>query len=745
MAETFTNWSQSIVITPEKILRPKNVEEVVRIVRDAKREGKTLHAYGSGWSFSDIMAATGYMVNTEKLDGIFRFSQAGKVWNPHPSVDRSDTGFGKENILPDGLRESIIKSNRKFVWVGAGARIRQLYEALDNPTQDVNPSPTPRSRWALPTMGGASGQTLAGVISTATHGGDFNLPPIADMVRAIHLVGPDGELYWIERSGDHAITDRSKMLAGLTKVNSKNLRYDDDWFFSTLVSLGALGIICSYIIEVVDQFGLSERSFETTWNRIKPFIASGEIFRTTKFDRDRPPWIQAHPDAAGKTPQGIGLFINPYRKSYDIKSPEFNDRRVILVTHARSSEVGSKHKRPAGDCSLIQAFKNISLIHHFEHTSDPSALSKLVDSILDSLREPQGTHKYPVSYSVLDTTSSEDRQPILSLEVVVSTDRDRHIAYLDHIFQIFDDTMDELRRKYGAARFAGGINIRFTKPTVAYLGMQHPISNQPQDERFCHIEIIVMREQWVTGKPLWGEGSDYSRNEMENFTEIWTDRFERAAGQFGARLHWGQLSRTRNHDPHRYKEFGKWQKVREQLTQDGSINTFDNNFVMRHIPTWQRIPGGGRDIAIGGVRRISGPVSSTQGLQGVEYVIGTDIPAPGNGGIWKYDNRNWHSIGGFGTRIAVDPQGHWWIVNSAGEIWGPGGRKPGRGRDISIGANGTVWVIGTDNPAPGNGGTYRWEGNQWRYVQGYGVAIAVAPNGQPWVVRADGTIWRLLY
>jgi len=143
------------------------------------------------------------------------------------------------------------------------------------------------------------------------------------------------------------------------------------------------------------------------------------------------------------------------------------------------------------------------------------------------------------------------------------------------------------------------------------------------------------------------------------------------------------------------------------------------------------VPGNARDIAVG--------------ADGSVFIIADDEVAPGNGSIKKWTGSGWLHIGGFGTRIAVDPQGHWWIVNSAGEIWGPGGRKPGRGRDISIGANGTVWVIGTDNPAPGNGGTYRWEGNQWRYVQGYGVAIAVAPNGQPWVVRADGTIWRLLY
>lgn len=823
-SDTFTNWSQSIVVTPHRHTTPRSIVEVVEVVNRARAEKRKVRGYGSGWSFSDIMATDDYLVNTQQLEGVVRLSQGRHGWNrssplPYdPAVSLAP--FGEARILPDGLRDSVVASDRKFVWVGAGTKIKAIYQALDAPAGDLRSTGVPaRSRWALPTMGGASGQTLAGVISTGTHGGDFDLPPIADMVRAIQFVGPDGGLYWVERSGEHAITDKSKMLAGLVDVPAANLRYDDDWFFSLLVSLGALGIICSYVIEAVDQFGLSERRFETSWNRIKRFLESGEIFTTTKYEAGRPPWIEAHPSDARRVPQGLSLFINPYRMSYEPGHDDFDDRRVMLVTHARSPSVGAKHERPAGACDLVSAIHQGAMIRDFEHASEPAHLAKIIDNLLDSLREPEGTRGYPVSYSVLDTTSSDDRPPVLSIEVAVSTVGNRHIAYLEQVFRIFDDTMDELRRRYGVARFAGGLNVRFTRPTSAYLGMQYPLSRSAQ-ERYCHIEIIVLREQWETGRPVWGVGSDYTRNEMENHTEVWTDRFERATASFGARLHWGQLSRTGQHDPHRYPEFDKWLAVRSELTDDGSIHTFDNAFVMRNIPTWQKVPGGGRDIAIGGVGPVNPFVASARSLASaaaVEYVIGTDTPAPGNGGIWKHDGARWHkipgygsriavdpsgdwwivnasgaiwgpggrkpgsardiaigadgtvfiiaadepapgngsiqrwdgrewrSVGGYGTRIAVDPRGQWWIVNSRNDIWGPGGRKPGRARDIGIGADGTVWIIGTDSPAPNNGGIYRWLGDRWSRVEGYGSAIAVAPDGKPWVVRANGEIWRLVY
>jgi hypothetical protein len=45
----------------------------------------------------------------------------------------------------------------------------------------------------------SSGQTLAGAVSTATHGSDHRLPPLADWVQAIHLVAPGARQMWIER------------------------------------------------------------------------------------------------------------------------------------------------------------------------------------------------------------------------------------------------------------------------------------------------------------------------------------------------------------------------------------------------------------------------------------------------------------------------------------------------------------------------------------------------------------------
>ena len=76
--------------------------------------------------------------------------------------------------------------------VEAGIKLYALNDLLD------------RRSLALKTLGGSSGQSLAGAVSTSVHGMDIDRGPIPDMVRAIHLVGPGGVQHWIEPSdGDH--------------------------------------------------------------------------------------------------------------------------------------------------------------------------------------------------------------------------------------------------------------------------------------------------------------------------------------------------------------------------------------------------------------------------------------------------------------------------------------------------------------------------------------------------------------
>ena len=70
----------------------------------------------------------------------------------------------------------------------------------------------------------------------------------------------------------------------------------------------------------------------------------------------------------------------------------------------------------------------------------------------------------------------------------------------------------------------------------------------------------------------------------------------------------------------------------------------------------------------------------------------------------------------------------------------PFARQPGAGTDISVGANGSVWVVGT-NRVPDGYGVYRWDGTGWAGLPGGAVTIAVDPSGDPWVTNSAGQIY----
>jgi Tectonin domain len=68
----------------------------------------------------------------------------------------------------------------------------------------------------------------------------------------------------------------------------------------------------------------------------------------------------------------------------------------------------------------------------------------------------------------------------------------------------------------------------------------------------------------------------------------------------------------------------------------------------------------------------------------------------------------------------------------------------GAGTDVGVGADGSVFVIGTA-PCDGNGcGIYRFDGTTFQKIEGSAVRIAVDPTGHPWVVNRSGGIWRLV-
>ena len=179
------NWAGNQKASPVSIDAPRSVAELAALVASASEQGQKVKAVGSGHSFTSAAATNGRMIRLENLSGILH-------------VDRATCR----------------------VTVGAGTRLSELNTLLD------------AEGLALANLGDIAYQTVAGAISTSTHGTGKALTGLAGQVVAMKLVNGHGEIIECSQSVNPHIFDVAR------------------------VSVGALGVITEYTLQAVPSFRL---------------------------------------------------------------------------------------------------------------------------------------------------------------------------------------------------------------------------------------------------------------------------------------------------------------------------------------------------------------------------------------------------------------------------------------------------------------------------------------------------------
>jgi hypothetical protein len=137
---------------------------------------------------------------------------------------------------------------------------------------------------------------------------------------------------------------------------------------------------------------------------------------------------------------------------------------------------------------------------------------------------------------------------------------------------------------------------------------------------------------------------------------------------------------------------------------------------------------------------------------GIAWVIGTTCSG-GDCEIKKLNNSTsaWETADSSGIRIDVTSSGVPWMIKSNGNIYKRSGataltgkwtQVAGCAKDISIGADNSVWILGCES-AYGGYSIKRWNASSktWEVADGVAVRIAVGPDGIPAVVTPDGWIY----
>ncbi|MEC2057123.1 FAD-binding protein [Peribacillus psychrosaccharolyticus] len=174
------NWSKTCECTPEKILYPSSIEEVVSFVKEAVKQKKKIRVVGAGHSFTDLVKTDNWLVSLDLLSGIEQLDEAAST-----------------------------------VTVLGGTRLFQLGEGLG------------QEGYSQENLGDINVQSIAGAISTGTHGTGLEFGNIPTQVVELVIVTASGEV--------------------LTVSEEQNPQY----FKACLLSLGVLGIIVKVTLKII--------------------------------------------------------------------------------------------------------------------------------------------------------------------------------------------------------------------------------------------------------------------------------------------------------------------------------------------------------------------------------------------------------------------------------------------------------------------------------------------------------------
>lgn len=224
-----TTWAGTYTFGAGRLHLPSALEQAQQIVADATR----IRALGSRHSFNDLADSPGDLISLREV--------------PLPLEVDVENGTATVN---------------GSLTYGAVA------EQLDS------------AGFAMPALASLPHISIAGAVATATHGSGDATPNLAAMVRGVEMIGPDGELRWIERG--------------------------DDDFPGSVVGLGALGIVTRLRLAVeptfqVRQDVLNEVSWATVTSRFDEITSAAHsvsIFTRWAEDAVDQIWLKSRDDLA---------------------------------------------------------------------------------------------------------------------------------------------------------------------------------------------------------------------------------------------------------------------------------------------------------------------------------------------------------------------------------------------------------------------------------------------------------------
>lgn len=180
---SFSNWSGGVRFQPKQLAYPQSEAEIQALVSQANQAGTNIRVVGAAHSFTPLIETQDCLISLDRWSGLER-----------------------------------VEIEQQQVWVRAGTRLSTLNRLLAD------------CGLALANLGDIDTQSIAGAISTGTHGTGALLQSVSAQVKALRLLTADGQIHLIDAS--------------------------HPWFEAARVSLGTLGIVTAVALAVQPAYRL---------------------------------------------------------------------------------------------------------------------------------------------------------------------------------------------------------------------------------------------------------------------------------------------------------------------------------------------------------------------------------------------------------------------------------------------------------------------------------------------------------
>lgn len=465
---------------------PKTTKNFQWLIQHAIDNNLKLRGMGSGWSFTKVGVTEGGLIDTASLNFSFPLTQR-------------------------LISANYAKSPEDLYFLQCGSIISEVNNRLDTKTPSRS----------IKASGASNGQTIAGALSTGTHGAAFKVGAIPDFVVGLHLItGPDSHI-WLERSSYPVASQEFVDWLGADLVQ------DDELFNAALVSFGSFGFIHGVMIETEPQFLLTEHRVGNIAydNKLK------DAMKTLDFSNLQLP--------------GVG------------QNGELYHFEILFNMHDFESN------NPAKGAFLKYMFKKPVVPHppllrsnDFTYGND---LLGIISTVLDKL--PGSGLLIPAMVNAMFKLAFKPQNPIQgTIREIFNYTKFRGKVASAAIGIAIEDSPKAVELIVAVNKqkpFPGGLSLRYVKGTKATLGFT----------KFTNTCVLEM------------DGVD--GNKAREFYEAVWNKFEHEGIPYT--LHWGKinfnLNENRVKNMYGTNEVKSWIDARNQLLSISVLRVFNNKFI----------------------------------------------------------------------------------------------------------------------------------------------------------------------